>query len=205
MNSVFASSILPELITELPLIQFNGKIIVVDNVKSMPGAIKFLNNHSMIGFDTESKPSFRKGQINKVSLLQLAYYDTCFIFRLNKIGFGDDLIHLLNNSLIKKIGLSLKDDFRELSKLSHFQPSGFIELQKYVENFNITDKSLKKLVALILGHRISKSQQTSNWESENLTEAQIIYAATDAWACLEIYKRLVEIENINGKSNYSHS
>ncbi len=194
MISSLASNISSEAIAELPLIHFSGKIIVVDSMPLLQDAIRFITRNPVLGFDTETKPSFRKGQNNKVAMLQLSSHDTCYIFRLNKIGFTDELVHLLSNNSVLKIGLSLKDDFRELLKLKHFHPYGFVDLQKYAETFSITDKSLKKLAALVLGHRISKSQQTSNWESAKLTEAQLIYAATDAWVCLEIYKHLKEIE-----------
>lgn len=185
---------MPEAINELPYLHFQGKIIVVDNPSNLIQALLSLKGHSVLGFDTETKPSFKKGRQNKVSLIQLSNSDTCAIFRLNKIGFPDELVKILTNPSILKVGLSLKDDFRELSKLRHIHPESFIDLQKYVELFGITDKSLKKLSALILNAKISKSQQTSNWENNELTEAQLIYAATDAWVCLEIFKKLKSIE-----------
>jgi ribonuclease D len=194
MNRYFPSNILPETISGLPYLQFPGRIVVVDNSTNLKEALKMLNGHAFLGFDTETKPTFKKGRQNKVCILQLSNNDVCTIFRLNKIGFPDELVHILSNPSIMKVGLSLRDDFRELSKLRHFHPGNFVDLQKYVETFSITDKSLKKLAALILNHRISKTQQTSNWESEELTEAQLRYAATDAWVCLEIYKKLKEIE-----------
>lgn len=194
MINVFPNNITPESIAEMPLKQFEGKIIVADTLPSFHGAIKMLNNYKILGFDTETKPSFKKGSSNKVCMIQIATDDVAFIFRLNKIGFPDELAKILTQASIQKIGLSLRDDFRELSKLRSIQPAGFIDLQNYVEKFEIQDKSLKKLSALILGIRISKSQQTSNWENEVLTEPQLIYAATDAWVCLEIYKKLKEVE-----------
>jgi ribonuclease D len=204
MINSFPSNIDVEAIANLPLTQFNGRIIVVDNLDSLHSSIKLLNGLNLLGFDTETKPSFRKGQTHKVAMLQLASHDTSFIFRLNKIGFCDALMKILSENSIQKVGLSLKDDFRELSKLRHFRPAGFVELQQYVENFGIADKSLKKLVALVLKFRISKSQQTSNWENEKLTDSQLVYAATDAWACLEIYKQLKEIEIQHGKISKHH-
>jgi ribonuclease D len=200
MNRYFSSAILPETIKELPYLQFSGRIVVVDNISGLKEAFKMLDGHAFLGIDTETKPSFKKGRLNKVSLLQLSNSETCIIFRLNKIGFPDELVHIFSNPSITKVGLSLKDDFRELSKLRHFHPESFVDLQKYVEQFGITDKSLKKLTALILNSRISKTQQTSNWENEELSEAQLRYAATDAWVCLEIYKKLKETE-IQHKKN----
>ena len=194
MTSVFPTNISPELIAELPLRQFTGRIILVDTMELLHDALKMLSGHTILGFDTETKPSFKKGQINRVSMLQLSYHDTCFIIRLNKVGLCDELVHILSSTSILKVGLSIRDDFRELSRLKHFHPAGFIDLQSYVEDFGILDKSLKKLSALVMGYRISKSQQTSNWELEHLTEPQLVYAATDAWVCLEIYKKLKEVE-----------
>jgi ribonuclease D len=201
MNSFFPTNINVESIAALPLGQFGGRIIMVDNLESLHGALKMLHGHMILGFDTETKPTFKKGRTHNVAMLQLSNHDTCYIFRLNKIGLCDELVHLLSNPSIIKVGLSLKDDFRELSKMRIFKPAGFVDLQSYVEKFGIQDKSLKKLTAMILGIRISKSQQTSNWEAERLSESQLIYAATDAWACIEIYKKLRELEtNLHASS-----
>jgi ribonuclease D len=201
MTNLFDSNITLDAIAQLPLGYFKGHIWVIDNLASLRGCLNLLHEHPILGFDTETKPVFKKGHSNKVALIQLSNNDTCFIFRLNKIGFCDELVEILSNTTTLKIGLSVKDDFRELEKLRHFQPMGFIELQNYVERFGILDKSLKKLAAIIMGIRISKSQQTSNWESETLTDSQLTYAATDAWVCLEIYKRLKEVELTHGEIN----
>jgi ribonuclease D len=198
MTNTFPSNITPEALSELPRKQFEGRIIVADNSTSLQAALKLLENFEMLGFDTETKPAFKKGHSHKVAMLQLASNDTCFIFRLNKIGLPDELVKTLSNKHITKIGLALRDDFNALSKLKNLTPAGFIDLQKYTESFAIKDKSLKKLAAIILGIRISKSQQTSNWESPILTGPQLDYAATDAWICLEIYKRLKEVELKHG-------
>lgn len=195
MINVFPNSIDADNIAQLPLVQFDGQIIVADTLTSMRGAVKMVKEYQQLGFDTETKPSFKKGQSNKVCMLQLSANNTCFIFRLNKIGFPNELSSLLYDTSVKKIGLSLRDDFRELSKWGRIDPNGFVDLQVFVENFAIKDKSLKKLAALILGIRISKSQQTSNWENETLTEQQLRYAATDAWVCLELYNKLKEVES----------
>ena len=194
MTNVFPNLIDLNAIAALPHKQFEGKIIVADNLTSVHGAIKMAENYPILGFDTETKPSFKKGKTNIVCMIQLSGPDVAFIFRLNKIGFPDELARLLSSNNITKIGLSLKDDFRELSKLRLIKPSSFVELQSYVEQFAIQEKGLKKLAALILGIRISKSQQTSNWESEVLSSSQLAYAATDAWVCLEIYNKLKEVE-----------
>jgi ribonuclease D len=194
MTEIFESNITPEVIEKLPLVQFKGKIVLVDTLAGAHKALSYMHDIRLLGFDTESKPSFKKGQYNKISLLQLATNDTSFIFRLNKIGLINELVRLLSDKKIIKVGLSVKDDLRELHKLRYFQPEGFIDLQNYVEKFGIKDKSLKKLAALVTGIRISKSQQRSNWENVKLTDAQLSYAATDAWICYEIYLRLKEAE-----------
>jgi ribonuclease D len=194
MTEIFASNITPEVIEKLPLVQFKGKIVLVDTLAGAQKALSYIDDIRLLGFDTESKPSFKKGQYNKISLLQLATYDTSFIFRLNIIGLSNELVRLLSDKKIIKVGLSVKDDLRELHKLRYFQPDGFIDLQNYVEKFGIKDKSLKKLAAIVTGIRISKSQQRSNWENVILTDAQLSYAATDAWICYEIYLRLKEAE-----------
>jgi ribonuclease D len=201
MHSIFKNNINSEDVANLPLKQFAGKIIVADNLPSYHEALKKIDGHQILGFDTETKPAFKKGQVHKVALLQLSSEDTCFIFRLNKIDLTDELVSLLSDMKLIKVGLAVIDDIKALSKLKHINPAGFIDLQKYVEDFGITDKSLKKLAALIMGFRISKSQQTSNWESEKLTEAQLIYAATDAWMCLEMYTRLKEAELNHARIN----
>ena len=194
MTNIFPTKIDVDTIASLPLGQFGGEIILIDTITSLHGALKKLEKVTILGFDTETKPTFKKGRTHSVAMLQLSTFDTSYIFRLNKIGLSDELVQLLSNSSITKVGLSLKDDFRELLKMRTFRPSGFIDLQSYVEKFGIQDKSLKKLTALIMGMRISKSQQTSNWEAEKLSDSQLVYAATDAWVCLEIYKKLYELE-----------
>jgi ribonuclease D len=204
MINHFPVNISREEISKLPLTQFSGNIIVADNQASFRNSIKMVKEYNNLGFDTETRPSFKKGNTNNVAMIQLATKDKCFIFRLNKIGLRYELIHLLSDKKKLKVGVSLRDDTRLLRKLKYFEPRGFIDLQNYAEQFGIKDKSLKNLTAIILDKRISKSQQTSNWEVENLSQYQLIYAATDAWVCLEIYNCLKMVESEYegiGKSN----
>jgi len=203
MNNIFSNTITVDEISQLPRKQFEGKIFVADTMSGMHEILKMIHGKTLLGFDTETKPAFKKGQKHKAALLQLADEDACFIFRLNKIGLPNELISLLSDKTITKIGLAVKDDFNALSKFKNIVPAGFIDLQKYIEDFGVEDKSLKKLAAIVLGIRISKSQQTSNWENQNLTESQLIYASTDAWICLKIYKRLKEIEMKYGSADKS--
>lgn len=186
----FAKSITKEEMKELPLKAFEGEIHIVENEKDIVKAIDFLNHCTEIGFDTETKPSFRKGRTNSVSLLQLSNSDTAFLFRLNGNGLHPDITNLLSNRNITKIGVAIKDDILALQKLRDFKPEAFIDLQPFVKELGFQNFSLQKLAALVLGIRISKAKRLSNWESKTLSKAQLKYAATDAWASLEIYKKL---------------
>ena len=144
----------------------------------------------MVGFDTETRPAFKKGQKHKVALMQISTVDRCYLFRLNKIGMSEELKAFLENPDVLKIGLSVHDDFTVLRRSSELDPKGFVDLQDMVKNFEITDISLQKIYAIIFGERISKSQRLTNWEADSLSEAQQAYAALDAWACLKIYNYL---------------
>lgn len=173
-------------------ISFPGRIVVVQSPQEAEKAVAYLRTLRVIGFDTETRPAFRKGQVNKVALLQLSGEEYCFLFRLNLIGFPECLIELLRDPDILKVGLSLKDDYMTMRRLARFEPQGFIELQHYVKKFNIGETSLQKIFAILFGRKISKSQRLSNWEADVLTEGQKKYAATDAWACYRIYNTLNE-------------
>lgn len=186
----FANIFPNEFLDKLPLSAFTGTIEVIDTMEAMENAYQYLQYHTCLGFDTETKPSFKKGKINVVSLLQLSTHDHAFLFRLNRIGLPVMLYNLLTDKKITKVGIAIRDDINALKKLHLFEPSNFIDLQPMVTTFGIEEKSLKKLAAIVLNIRITKGQQTSNWENEVLTEPQQIYAATDAWVCYEIYQRL---------------
>ena len=169
---------------------FKGEIILVDNEEKFSKAITLLKGKKVLGFDTETKPTFKKGVTHKVSLLQLATNDLACLFRINKIGLPDELIDILSDESIIKTGVAIHDDLKVLKAIRKFSPHGFIDLQTFVKDFGIQSSGLKKLTAIVLGFRISKGQQVTNWEAEELTEPQITYAATDAWVCHEIYNRL---------------
>ncbi len=187
---MFASNISREEINRLPKGEFRGDIYVIENNKDVPGIMPFLWEKNLLGFDTETKPAFRKGTSNSTALIQMASAEECFLFRINRSGMHPSLIRILSDSRIKKIGLALKDDLKNLTKMYSFAPAGFTDLQQYAGSFGIESKGLRKLSAIVLGLRISKSQQTSNWEKDILTEKQIRYAATDAWICREIWCKL---------------
>lgn len=192
-------TITKEQIAQLPLETFPGKIIVVDNHEKIESAINYLKKQSIIGFDTETKPTFRRGQTHRVALLQLSTMDECYLFRLNKIGYPDILDSIICNANIKKIGLSLRDDFAAMRKRSDKTPVNFVDLQKFVEAYEIDDKSLQKIYALLFGKKIAKNQRLSNWEAAELSPAQQAYAAIDAWACVRIYNYLNNTISPNGK------
>lgn len=181
-----------EQVNELPLETFEGKIIVVDHLRQVDEALNYLLSQKVVGFDTETKPAFKRGQVNKVALIQLSSEERCFLFRLNKIGYPDALEDFFCNPRIKKIGLSLRDDFAALRKRSDRKPVNFIDLQTFVDQYGIEDNSLQKIYAILFGKKISKNQRLSNWEANKLSEAQKSYAAIDAWACLRIYNYLIQ-------------
>ena len=182
-------------IATLPIVQFPGRIFVIYTEADARKAVDYLNRHEIVGVDTETRPCFRKGQVHKVALLQISTEDTCFLFRLNKIGMPSFLQDFLTNDILK-IGLSLRDDFKMLRRRKNMQTEegNWIELQDYVVRFGIEDRSLQKIYANLFGMKISKGQRLSNWEAETFTEAQMQYAAIDAWACVKIYNRLAEME-----------
>lgn len=176
---------------ELPIETFEGDIIVIDHAEEVRDACNYLSSQSALGFDTETKPAFKRGQVHKVALMQLSTEKECFLFRLNRIGYPDELEALMGDPGTKKIGLSLRDDFAAIRKRSVRNPENFIDLQGFVDKFGIEDNSLQKIYAILFGRKISKNQRVSNWEAPTLTPAQQSYAAIDAWACLRIYNHLI--------------
>lgn len=186
-------------IPSLPRFSFNGKIYVVQSESEAIRAVEVLQESPILGIDTETRPSFRKGESHKVALLQIANDQMCFLFRLNEIGFLPCMAKLLADPNVLKVGLSLKDDFLMLRRRDkNFKPAGFIDLQNYVKQMGIEDMSLQKLYANVFHKRISKNAQLSNWEADVLTDAQKVYAATDAYSCIQLYKELYQLkENKN--------
>ena len=183
----------------LPVASFEGRIIIVQSETESDKAVRYLLSQQILGIDTETRPSFRKGQTHQVALLQVSTVDTCFLFRLNMIGITESIRRLLEDCSVIKVGLSLKDDMHQLSKRADFTPGMFIELQHEVKKMGIKDMSLQKIYANLFSKRISKGQQLSNWEADTLTPQQKAYAATDAWACIMIYNELNELKR-NGYS-----
>ena len=177
-------------IGELPRVLFEGKIVVVLSVSEADKAVKYLLSRDILGIDTETRPMFHKGEHHKVALLQVSDYDTCFLFRLNRIGMPRSIISFLEDTTVPKIGLSLNDDILMLHQRANFKKGNFIDLQDHVKELGIEDLSLQKLYANIFHQRISKREQLSNWENDVLTEPEKRYAATDAWACINLYEEM---------------
>ncbi|MEI7828247.1 MAG: 3'-5' exonuclease [Prolixibacteraceae bacterium] len=183
----FKKTITDEELSELPLSIFEGKIHLIEKVEDFTAAVNYLKKQPILGFDTETRPAFKKGQSHQVALLQLSTADQAFLFRTNLIGLSPGLIKILSSPSILKIGVAIRDDIKILQKIVPFKPGGFVELQEMVKLFGIENFSLKKLAAIVHGVRISKSQRLTNWEATILTEQQQVYAATDAWIAYEIY------------------
>lgn len=186
-----ARTITKEEISHLPIETYKGRIITIISESDANKAVAYLREFPVVGFDTETRPSFKKGQHYKVSLIQISTEDTCFLFRLNYLkGIPASLLNFLNSEETIKIGLSLRDDFGAIRKRSALNPGNFIDLQDFVKPFGIQEASLQKIYAILFSKKISKGQRLTNWEAENLTEPQQRYAALDAWACLKIYNYL---------------
>ena len=169
---------------------FEGKIVIVTTPEQLEEACRVLSEENIIGFDTETRPSFKVGVSYNVSLIQLSTATTCYLIRLGSVKMERCLMHLLESRKTLKVGVDVQGDIRNLNKIRHFRAGGFVELQSEVEKYGIEDKSLRKMAAIILGVGVSKAQRLSNWEARELTAAQLRYAATDAWICLEMYRKL---------------
>lgn len=190
VNNKYPESITAEDLEKCELSWFKGEIVLVEDMKSFNETFPRLLDSEVLGFDTESRPSFKKGHKNKVSLIQLANDEIACLIRINMVGIPAELAKLLACQDVIKVGVAVHDDIRFLKRVKGFNPSGFIDLQKFVRDYGIQVSGLKKLSAIVLGFKISKRQQVTNWEAEQLNDAQKLYAATDAWVCHQIYKKL---------------
>ena len=188
---MFAPEISREELSALPLVRFEGNIHLIENDRQADAAIEYLKTCPELGFDTETRPSFTKGKVNRVALLQLSTETDAYLFRLCKMpDFPKKLLSLLIEPGVLKIGVATQNDINGLHRNTQVHPQGFVDLQSMVQKFNIKNIGLAKMAGIVLGVRISKSQQLSNWENDALTEAQQRYAATDAWMCYKIYQKL---------------
>jgi ribonuclease D len=191
-NGFSITSISLDEINALPLNTFKGKVHLIDQPEMLREALQEVRRNDVVGFDTETRPSFRKGQLFKVALLQIAIPDNVFLIRVQKTGINDEIIEMLETGALIKTGIGVRDDILALQRMKRFQPKGFVDLAPLAKEAGLQVESVKKLTGLLLGFRISKSAQTSNWEAAKLTKKQIEYAATDAWVCLELYKKLAQ-------------
>lgn len=193
---MYIESISPQELEKLEYASFPGKIKVIDSVGAdFNRAIAYLRSQKIIGFDTETRPCFSQNQPRYgVALLQLSGPEKAYLFRINTLGMHRRLCSLLADPKIMKVGAAVHDDIRGLQKHRDFVAAGFVDLQKIVWEWGIRDKAVKKMAAIILGYRISKTQQLSNWEADTLSESQCRYAATDAWVCREMYLKLMKSE-----------
>lgn len=187
----FIDKISNEQTALLPAIEFRGEIRIVEDERDIAAACKYLAEQPVIGFDTETRPSFRPGVTFRVSLLQLSSPEVCYLFRLNRIPLDKAILQLFENKRLLKVGADVAGDLRSLRQIRHFRDAGFIDLQAIAPEWGIAEKSLRKLSAIVLGQRVSKAQRLSNWEAATLTDKQQLYAATDAWVCTRIYDRLL--------------
>ncbi len=193
---MYQKSITREEVKQLEPGRFSGEVMVLDQNSGIPqDVVREIRKCRILGFDTETRPSFKKGRKNRLALLQLATAQRAYLFRCNEIGLPGSIVDILEDPDILKVGVAIRDDIRGLQKFIAFEPRGFVELQDYVSQYGIENNGLRGIAAIVLNIKISKSQQLSNWENNRLTDAQVIYAATDAWACHEIYQNLSANEN----------
>lgn len=188
----FVANISNEEVAALEAVHFAGRIEVVDTPNALAKACRELSKATIIGFDTETRPSFTAGVTNKVALLQLATNECCYLIRLNRVPLSHEILSILSSDKIYKVGADVRNDINALNKLRHFAARGFIDLQNEVAKYGIADKSLRKISGIVLGKKVSKAQRLSNWAAKQLTPQQQMYAATDAWVCMEIYNKLTK-------------
>ncbi len=187
---MFEKRITKDEINELPLFKYEGKIVIAADEIQIAKAIKEIEKNNLVGFDTETKPTFKKGEFNHVALIQIATPEKVYLLRIHQVGITNSLVKFLSNDKISKVGIALDDDLVALNKKRKFVPAGFIDLNKIAPTLGIENIGARNLSALLLTSRISKNQQVSNWENPVLTAPQLKYAATDAWICLEMYSKL---------------
>lgn len=188
---MFAESISNEDIVNLPRLVFDGEIAIANTEEDVEKYLPRIMCHLVAGFDTETKPSFRKGVVHGLALLQLAVPNFALLVRVNSCGLTPSLISYFENENFTKVGAAIRDDLKALKRIETFEPKGFVDLQTLAPQHGIECLSVRKLAAIVLNVRVSKSQQLSNWESTTLTAPQQEYAAIDAWACREIYLKLL--------------
>lgn len=192
----FQATITNEEASALDVQGFEGEIIVVDDEASMARAEKVLQNEPLLGIDTETRPAFKKGVVYDLALLQVSTPRVALLFRMQKMPLSKAVLGVMQDAKVLKIGAALRDDIKAMQKMQPFRAAGFVDLQNIVHQWGIEEKSVRKMAAIVLGFKVSKAQRLSNWEAQRLTQAQQLYAATDAWVCLEIYTKLKQTTKI---------
>lgn len=192
MDETFVPHISKDLVQWMPLVRFDGEVIIVDEPSKIPDSIEYLSAQSVLGVDTETRPSFTRGVRYPTALVQVATTERCYLFRLTHIGMPKPLADIFANPNICKVGLAFKDDLNGLRRRRDFKPANCVDLQQIAPNYGIQDLGLQKMFAICFGKKISKAQQLTNWESSHLTPEQARYASTDAWATLLIYNKLTQ-------------
>lgn len=198
--SNFEATITKEQVSALPPRSFSGEVLVVDSQETMRQAEDILRGQTLLGFDTETRPAFKKGEYHNLALLQISTSQTAILFRLQLEPLSSEVIAMLENEKVKKIGAAIADDIKAIQRMSRFTPRGFVDLQHIVSDWGIEDRSVRKMAAIILGFKVSKAQRLSNWEAVRLTDAQQDYAAMDAWVCRKIFEVLLTRHPYAGKS-----
>ena len=188
-----------DIIQWMPLVRFEGEVIIVDTLERVPEAVAYLNRQEVLGVDTEARPSFTRGVHYPTALVQIATEERCYLFRLTHVGMPQALADLFANPAIRKVGLAFKDDINGLRRRRDFKPANCIDLQSIAGKYGIMDLGLQKMFAICFGKKISKAQQLTNWENSVLTPEQARYASTDAWATLLIYKDLINTKTLSRK------
>lgn len=199
MNSLFPPHIDKVTIQELPITHFEGEVIIVDHPNQVASAIEYLSQHTILGVDTEARPSFKRGVHYPTALVQVATLERCYLFRLTHVGLPQELANIFANPKICKVGLAFKDDINGLRRRRDFKPTNCVDLQSIVCKYGIMELGLQKIFAIIFGQKISKAQQLTNWENSHLTPEQARYASTDAWATLKIYLELQKTKPLSKK------
>jgi len=190
LNPVLKPAITKEELQTLPLFNHSGRYVLIETVPAALKAVEELKKSTILGFDTETRPSFRKGEFYHVALLQLANHDCCYLFRLNKIPLSSEIVSLLVDEKITKVGVAIRDDIIALQKMHKFTPGGFLDLAEKTRISRSISLSLRSLCGMYLGQRLSKGAKVTNWESPTLSEAQARYAANDAFVSLLIFEKM---------------
>lgn len=200
LPNTFAQHIDKAVIQTLPVTFFEGEVIVVDKPDMVADAATYLRQHTVLGVDTEARPSFKRGVHYPTALVQIATLERCYLFRLTHVGLPVEIAEIFANPYICKVGLAFKDDITGLRRRRDFKPANCVDLQSIVCKYGIMELGLQKIFAIIFGKKISKSQQLTNWENSHLTPEQARYASTDAWATLSIYLALQQVKPLSKRS-----